>query len=93
MTTMALDAVVRQLTQLGSDLTIFARRPWTPVSACIFVLTASATRHSGRDHGYDYFLEVSVIHELYASELVQSLPHEGRLAGVIHYAEYDGWPE
>ena len=92
---MTLDAVTRQPTQLGSDLTIFARRPWTPVLACIFIATATATatRHSGRDHGYDYFLEVSVIHELYASELVQSLPHEGRLAGVIHDAEYDGWPE
>ena len=93
METTTLDAAIRQAPGLPDDQTLFARRPWAATSECIFIPTAGATRHSGRDRGYDYFLELSVIHELFASELVQSLSHEERVAGVIHYAEHDGWPE
>lgn len=91
-TAMTLDEAIRQVPQLGDDQTIFARRPWAPGSDCILIPTSGANQHSGRDRGYDYFLEVSVIQELFESKYVQSLPHAERLAGVIHYAENDAWP-
>jgi hypothetical protein len=89
---MTLADIVPRLPELPRDGIICAKRPWHSGSDCV---VAEPTPELGvpadaKAQGLDYFLEVHV-----ALEVLEAIgDKKGReLDLLLHYAEYDGFPE
>ena len=92
---MRLAEAIRGLDGLDEDHTLFVRRPWTPDAECIvesldeeYRVPAAITAA-----GYSYFLDVSVLRELFDSPPARSASHEERVSAAIHYAVHDAPPQ
>lgn len=92
---MTLGQIFAHLDSAADDLCIVARRPWRESSDAMLV-------HLDDDGGlpchvkaagYEYFLEVHIIKDEVLGEWSAVMNSAQRFAVVLHYAEYDAWPE
>jgi hypothetical protein len=83
----SLAEAIDHLYELDPELTICARRPWSPHADCLLVRPQEDGRIPAdiRRDGYEYFLEVAI-----ALEIVDpSLSRADREARILHHAALD----
>lgn len=93
--TVKLQDILDQVTELGEDQVIFARRPWTLDSEAEIGELDDDSRvpQSVARRGLDYFLEAPVAWEvLEVFEQREATPTERR-ALLLFYAENDAYPD
>lgn len=90
-----LGELVDDIQSLSDELCIVARRPWGRQSTAAIVRLdeAGGVPPQFKAEGLDYFLEVDLIREEVLGEWVDRLNAAQRFSVVLHYAEYDAWPE
>ena len=87
--------IVRKLDRSSDDLCIVARRPWGRDADAMLVRLDEEYRvpvHL-KEAGYEYFLEVSLIREEVLGSWGSRMTENQRFDVVLHYAEYDAWPD
>jgi len=92
---MKLRDALDQADNLSDDKVIFARKPWTlETDADIGMLDADLrVPASITNRGLDYFLEVSVVHEVLGVFETRKSTADERRALLLYYAEYDAYPQ
>lgn len=88
------DAILK-LDQLEDADVLFARRPWSSQSDCIISRLDAECRvpQEISDRGLDYFIEVSLAREVLGAFGGRTPSEDERLRLLLHYAEYDAYPE
>jgi hypothetical protein len=91
---MTLGQILSNLNATADDLCIVARRPWSGAADAMLV-RSDDDRLLGdlKAAGYEYLLEIDVIKREVLGEWDFLLDSAQRFAVVLHYAEYDAWPE
>ena len=91
---MTLSDATRDLEQLPSEHTIYARRPWSPASPALVAQEPAdgALPDAASASGLAYFLEVFIAQDFlndWAASLSTAPSHDARCERLIHYAEHD----
>ena len=92
---MTLGQILSHLDSAADDQCIVARRPWRESSDAMLVRLdddGGVPSHV-KAAGYDYFLEIHIIRAEVLGEWSAVMSSAQRSAVVLHYAEYDAWPE
>ena len=96
--TTTLIEILRSLDDLDQDATIFMRRPWSATAACVVApLTPRSTvPEAVKAAGYEYFLEVAIVHEVldvFGNWPDKPPTEDEKVRTVLYYGENDAWPE
>jgi len=92
---MTLEEAIRQLDTFDEYHMICVRRPWSPSAECVVVAPAENLAQPAhvREAGFEYFLEVFVAHEVLGVFGKKPPTLEEKIRLLIHYADYDAYPE
>jgi hypothetical protein len=84
-----------RLSQLSTDLVVFAEQPWTPNSEMILreLEPDYSIPEELKSSRFRYFLELSVIDDFIDTLKANGLTEPEQLDAIIYYAEHDAFPE